>query len=93
MDAASLKVEHNSRPRNPNIADACFKSGYIDSWGRGTIKIINACIEAELPEPEIIEKDGGVEVTLFKPDSSSISDGIRKEFGWNSDWKSPLCLK
>ena len=52
-----------------------------NSWGRGTIKIINACKEAKLPEPEIIEKDGGVEVTIFKPDSSSISDGIRKEFG------------
>jgi ATP-dependent DNA helicase RecG len=31
LDAASLKIEHNSRPRNPKIADACFKSGYIDT--------------------------------------------------------------
>lgn len=58
LDVSSLKVEHNSRPRNPKIADACFKSGYIDAWGRGTLKIIEACKEAGLPEPEIIEKDG-----------------------------------
>ena len=32
-----------SRPRNPLIADVCFKAGYIDSWGRGTIKIYEAC--------------------------------------------------
>lgn len=66
LDIASLKTDHNSRPRNPKIADACFKSGYIDTWGRGTLKIINSCREAELPEPEIIEKDGGVQVTIFK---------------------------
>ena len=65
-DIESLKREHNSRPRNPIIADACFKAGYIDTWGRGTIKIFNACKEAELPEPEIIEIDGGVQVTLFR---------------------------
>jgi predicted HTH transcriptional regulator len=28
-----------------------LKLGYIDSWGRGTIKIIEACKEAGLPEP------------------------------------------
>ena len=28
------------------------------------------CKEAELPEPEIIEKDGGVQVTIFKATSS-----------------------
>lgn len=62
----SLKRQHPSRPRNPLIADACFKGGYIDTWGRGTIKIINSCSEAELPEPELIGIDGGVQVTIFK---------------------------
>src|SRR5690606_37548570 len=33
LDIASLRAEHNSRPRNPKIADACFKAGYIDTWG------------------------------------------------------------
>jgi len=32
-----LKQSHPSRPRNPLIADVCFKGGYIDSWGRGTL--------------------------------------------------------
>lgn len=50
--------------RNPLIADVCFKAGYIDSWGRGTIKIYEACKAAGLPEPEIIGLDGGILVTL-----------------------------
>jgi ATP-dependent DNA helicase RecG len=66
MKFTQCQLDPNSRPRNPKIADACFKSGYIDTWGRGTLKIISACEEAGLPEPEIVEKDGGVQVTIFK---------------------------
>ncbi|HVO75843.1 MAG TPA: ATP-binding protein, partial [Ignavibacteriaceae bacterium] len=62
----ALKHQHASRPRNPIIADVCFKGGYIDAWGRGTLKIINSCKEAELPEPEMKEVDGGFLVTIFK---------------------------
>jgi len=62
----SLKGFHTSRPRNVLIADVCFKGGLIDSWGRGTLKIYDACREAELPEPEIKEFQGGFLVTLFK---------------------------
>jgi ATP-dependent DNA helicase RecG len=62
----SLRHHHPSRPRNPIIADICFKAGYIDAWGRGTLKIINSCREATLPEPEIKEQHGGITVSLFK---------------------------
>ena len=62
----SLRRTHSSHPRNPLIADVCFKGGYIDSWGRGTLKIINACREAELPEPSITEQFGGLLVEIFK---------------------------
>lgn len=55
----ALKRPHPSRPRNPIIADVCFKGGYIDAWGRGTIKILDSCKAAELPEPEMKEQDGG----------------------------------
>lgn len=54
-----LKRVHRSKPRNPLIADVCFRGGYIDSWGRGTIKIIEACKEAKLPEPVLKEEQGG----------------------------------
>lgn len=62
----ALKRSHSSRPRNPIIADICFKGGYIDAWGRGTIKIIDTCKQANLPEPEMMELDGGFIITLNK---------------------------
>jgi len=61
-----LKQKHNSFPRNPILADVFFKGGLIESWGRGTIKIINECKLAGLPQPEIEEMNGGIVVTLFK---------------------------
>lgn len=93
MTLASLKIEHNSKAPNPVLADACFKAGYIDTWGRGTLKIYKACHEAGLPEPKILEKDGGIEVTLFKKKAAKTapskvgrnSEEIRKEFGRNSE--------
>jgi ATP-dependent DNA helicase RecG len=66
LTLAALKRSHSSRPRNPIIADVAFKGGYIDAWGRGTIKILDTCKEAELPEPEMQEQDGGFSITLFK---------------------------
>lgn len=66
LTSDALKRSHASKPRNPVIADVAFKGGYIDAWGRGTIKILDACKNAGLPEPEMQEVDGGFNVVLFK---------------------------
>jgi len=63
----NLLEKHASRPFNPDIANALFRSGYIESWGRGTIKIINECKKAGIPEP------------VFAYDSSDISVEFRKD--------------
>jgi ATP-dependent DNA helicase RecG len=39
----ALKRPHRSIPRNPIIAGDCFKGGLIDSWGSGTVSIIETC--------------------------------------------------
>lgn len=61
-----LKVKHASYPRNPIIADVFFKAGLIETWGRGTIKIIEECKNAGLPEPKFEVLNGGIAVTFFK---------------------------
>ncbi|MGM0581552.1 MAG: RNA-binding domain-containing protein [Bacteroidota bacterium] len=61
-----LKTVHRSKPRNTLNADTCFKACYIDSWGRGTIKIIEACKEAGPPEPVLKEEQGGFLSKVFK---------------------------
>lgn len=61
-----LTKKHPSRPRNKHIAEAFFRAGYIESWGRGIEKILTALKEAELPEPVFEESFGGVMVTFLK---------------------------
>ena len=86
LSLSDLKQPHSSRPRNPVIADIAFKGGYIDAWGRGTIKIIDACKKAELPEPEMNEQNGGFIVTLFKTKSDNfrvnegVNEGVKQLF-------------
>lgn len=71
ISVESLKRPHSSQPRNPLIAGVCFKGGLIDAWGSGTVKIIETCQQAGLPDPELIEQDGGFFVTLFKNNLTS----------------------
>jgi len=61
-----LKTKHASYPRNPIIADVFFKAGLIETWGRGTIKIIEECKKAGLPEPKFEMMSGGFSITFFK---------------------------
>lgn len=56
---AKLKTKHPSRPYNPDIANAFFRAGLIESWGRGTIKIINEMRKAQLPAPNFKYNDSG----------------------------------
>ena len=50
--------KHESVPHNPKIADVSFRSGDVESWGRGYLKIKAECkkINAELP---VIDATGG----------------------------------
>jgi len=48
----NLMQKHSSIPYNPDISNTFFRAGYIEAWGRGTIKIIEQCKEHGLPNPE-----------------------------------------
>jgi predicted HTH transcriptional regulator len=50
---ARLTEKHSSKPFNPDIANAFFRAGEIESWGRGVERILTACQEANCPAPEI----------------------------------------
>jgi ATP-dependent DNA helicase RecG len=81
---------HSSYPRNPLIADACFKAGYIDSWGRGIKKITEACFAADLPAPAFEEAEGGMRVTLFAA-RERLESGLESRSESESESKQPQC--
>src|SRR5262249_6082861 len=60
-----LKRNHQSRPRNPLIANVFYLRGLIERWGRGTQKIVELCVQAGHPEPEFEESAGELTVRFI----------------------------
>jgi len=61
-----LKTEHLSKPRNKLLAETFFYAGFIEAWGRGTIKIVEKCLEQGLPEPDFSEENGVMKVIFYQ---------------------------
>ena len=61
-----LYQPHESLPWNPLIARVFFRRGIIESWGRGTLKIMELAEKAGLERPEI-EEVGGCVTVRFRP--------------------------
>ncbi|WP_297337937.1 hypothetical protein [Algoriphagus sp.] len=61
-----------------------FMAGYINAWGRGTLKILDACKKAGLPEPDILETNNGIVVSLYMRKDETPSAEVRNDFGKNS---------
>ncbi|MFO7735616.1 MAG: ATP-binding protein [bacterium] len=56
----TLKVKHTYEPANPDIAKVFFRAGYIETWGRGTVNIVEHCKKEGRPEPVFEGKWGGL---------------------------------
>ncbi len=61
----TLKSKHPSKPFNPDIANALFRCGDIESWGRGTIKMIKESVEGKILPPEFNTEMSGMMVSFF----------------------------
>lgn len=66
LTAEALFQPHQSLPWNPLIARAFYLRGFIEQWGRGTIKMRELTTSAGLPAPEI-EDAGGCVTVRFRP--------------------------
>jgi len=66
MTPEKLTRPHESRPWNPIIANAFYCAGVIESWGSGTLNILDRCKENSNPPPKWEERTECVVVT-FSP--------------------------
>jgi len=62
----TLQQKHSSIPHNPDIANAFFRSGYVEAWGRGVEKITDLCTAAGLPTPLFAPKGNDFWLTFRK---------------------------
>ena len=81
LNLEMLKQEHPSKRRNPLIANAFFRYGYIEAWGRGILLIMEEAAKAGLPEPVIEEYAGGIQVTFFKSRGKTVGKTVGNTVG------------
>ncbi len=60
-----MKMSHPSKPYNPDIANAMFRAGLVEAWGRGTIEILHDCQSYGLREPEFAIDVTGFQISFF----------------------------
>lgn len=63
---SDLKKNHLSFPRNPDIAHICFLRMWIEKIGRGTLKMIDDCIDKGYPKPKWTSKSNVTTLTFPK---------------------------
>lgn len=66
-----LFVKHSSMPLNTSLANVFFRSGDIESWGRGYRRIVRKNEEAGLLPP-IVETGDGLRVTHYVDVSAQV---------------------
>lgn len=74
----TLLERHKSKPYNPDVANAFFRAGYVETWGRGIQKICEACKSYGIPEPEfkLLGGDITIKFTALKLRKSFENDTL-----------------
>jgi ATP-dependent DNA helicase RecG len=67
LKPADLKRNHPSLPANPDMAQVLYLRGLMERIGRGTQKILEACADHELRQPQWDDRETGVTLTLWGP--------------------------
>jgi ATP-dependent DNA helicase RecG len=71
----TLYESHGSKPRNPKVASAMFRTGMIEAWGRGIEKIIKGCRRIDAPDPVFKEIGGDMSVEFLAPEDAIYRPG------------------
>lgn len=82
LTTETIKLPHRSYPQNPIIADALYMTAFLESWGTGVSRMMDACREVGLPDPEYGTDGSFVWITFKRPNSDTNSD---TNFDTNSD--------
>ena len=88
INQEKLFAEHASQPRNRNIANAFYKAGFIETWGRGINKIRQGLKKMGLPEPKIENHVSGTLITIYRNvgvngtnDTNNVGNKCREHVG------------
>ena len=66
-----LLQAHASAPHNPAIANAFFRAGTVEAWGRGIGDILKTCRAAGTVEPSWRRESGGLRLDFVRIEAES----------------------
>ena len=76
-----LLTKHPSKPYNPLVANAFFRAGLIEAWGRGIEKMQAECKEAGVPAPIFNYDMPGLMIEFRSKDVKSLPKSSGKSSG------------
>ena len=71
----TLLKDHDSEPRNRNIANVFYRAGFIENWGRGIDKIREGLKSRGLKDAVFEDFSNGMKVTIFRKTEFISSEG------------------
>ena len=71
----TLLKDHDSEPRNRNIANVFYRAGFIENWGRGIDKIRECLKSRGLKDAVFEDFSNGMKVTIFRKTEFISSEG------------------
>ena len=77
----NIKQPHESFPHNLNVAEALFRMTYLENWGSGAKRIIDACSAQNVEEPTWSDHGGFITVTFKRPVKNVSSPDLTKNLG------------
>ena len=78
----TIKSAHASYPYNPLMAEVLFKSSFLESWGSGVSRMVDACKAQGVPEPEY-EVTGGFVRIVFRRATVKTTEKAANGLSWD----------
>jgi ATP-dependent DNA helicase RecG len=74
----TLFEKHGSKPHNPLVASAIFRTGMIEAWGRGIEKILSGCERIGAPPPIIKSIGSDMSIEFIAPENATYRSATGK---------------
>ena len=78
----NIKTTHESKPYNPLMAGVLYRTAWLESWGSGVTRMVDACEDKNLPEPyyEIRPDSVAIVFRYTDPDCTSNCTSNRYQY-------------
>ncbi len=83
LSISDLYREHESRLRNPIIANVFYMAGFIDAWGRGILDILELMDKENLDRPDFEESGNSFRIIFNRHITPQAEPDVGKNVGKN----------